>query len=67
MLTSSVAEKAAQLRATYKLFTPDSIQMATAINQKASFFLTNDMHLPVIPGLKMLVLDVLKAQSQDQP
>jgi predicted nucleic acid-binding protein len=34
-----IAETAAQLRADYNLKTPDAIQMATAINEGASFFL----------------------------
>ncbi|CAD5945375.1 PilT protein-like protein [Planktothrix rubescens] len=37
-LTPDIAEKAAQLRATYNLRSPDSIQMATAICEGASFF-----------------------------
>ena len=35
----NIAETAAQLRADYNLKTPDAIQMATAINEGASFFL----------------------------
>ncbi len=44
--------------------TPDSIQMATAIFGGASFFLTNDTHLPILPNLKTLVLDDLKKESE---
>src|SRR5713101_4581869 len=45
-LSQGIAEEAARLRATYNISTPDSIQMATAISEGASFFLTNDIHLP---------------------
>ncbi len=56
-----IAETAAQLRADYNLRTPDAIQMATAISEGASFFLTNDARLPSLPGLSVLVLDQLIA------
>lgn len=59
-LTSDIAETAAQLRATYNLRSPDSIQMATAIREGASFFLTNDARLPSLPGLTVLVLEHLR-------
>jgi predicted nucleic acid-binding protein len=58
-VVSNIAETAAQLRANYNLKTPDAIQMATAINKGASFFLTNDGRLPSLPGLSVLVLDQL--------
>jgi predicted nucleic acid-binding protein len=60
-LTSDIAETAAQLRATYNLRSPDSIQMATAIREGASFFLTNDARLPSLPGLTVLVLENLRS------
>lgn len=59
-LTPDIAETAAQLRATYNLRSPDSIQMATAIREGASFFLTNDARLPSLPGLTVLVLEHLR-------
>ena len=59
-LTPDIAETAAQLRASYNLRSPDSIQMATAICEGASLFLTNDARLPFLPGLKVLVLDNLR-------
>lgn len=58
-VSPAIAERAAQLRATYNLRTPDAIQLATAIEEGARFFLTNDVRLPVIPGLQDLVLDTL--------
>ena len=63
-LFPNIAEEAARLRASYNISTPDSIQMATAIFGGASFFLTNDTHLPSLPNLKTLVLDDLKKGSK---
>ncbi|MFN5969603.1 MAG: type II toxin-antitoxin system VapC family toxin [Microcystis sp.] len=59
-VTETIAEQAAQLRATYNLRTPDAIQLATALNQKASFFLTNDNRLPQLETLQILMLNSLK-------
>ncbi|MEA5619419.1 PIN domain-containing protein [Cronbergia sp. UHCC 0137] len=55
----NIAENAAKLRADYNLRTPDAIQMATAIYGGASFLLTNDIRLPSLPGLTVLVLNQL--------
>lgn len=60
-LTPDIAEIAAQLRATYNLRSPDAIQMATALREGASFLLTNDVRLPSLPGLTILVLENLKS------
>lgn len=60
--TQSVAEEAARLRAIYKLHIADAIEVATALNSKAAFFLTNDKRLATISDLKILVLDDLKSQ-----
>jgi predicted nucleic acid-binding protein len=60
-VSPAIAEVAAQLRASYNLQTPDSIQMATAISGGASFFLTNDARLPSLPELEVLVLEELRA------
>lgn len=62
-LSQEIAEEAARLRAISKIRTPDSIQMATAIKSNASFFLTNDIHLPSLPNLQMLKLNDLKNQG----
>lgn len=58
-LDQGTAEVAAGLRARFNLRTPDAIQIATAANQGATFFLTNDSHLPDLPALRVLVLDEL--------
>ena len=59
-ITSDIAEIAAQIRADYNLRIPDAIQMATAVNRGAAFFLTNDARLPSLPELTVLVLDQLR-------
>ena len=55
-LNEGIAEQAAELRARYKLRTPDAIQIATALRSGASAFLTSDDGLPEIPGVSSLVL-----------
>jgi predicted nucleic acid-binding protein len=58
-ISVEIAEVAAQLRATQNLRTPDAIQIATAIQGSAAFFLTNDVGLATVPDLEVLVLDAL--------
>ena len=58
-VSPEVAELAAQLRASWNLRTPDAIQMATAIRGGATFFFTNDLRLPTIPNLEIIVLDAI--------
>jgi predicted nucleic acid-binding protein len=55
-LSSSIAEKAASLRAVHNIKTPDAIQIATALEQNADFFLTNDARLSRLSQPKILVL-----------
>jgi predicted nucleic acid-binding protein len=64
-LSQDIAEEAAKLRAMHNIRTPDSIQMATAVNATASVFLTNDIALPSTSQLLVLVLDHLKAKPQN--
>lgn len=47
-----------------KIRTPDSIQMATAIHEGASYFLTNDLALLSLPNLKVITLDALRNDVQ---
>ncbi|MDJ0632139.1 MAG: PIN domain-containing protein [Xenococcaceae cyanobacterium MO_188.B29] len=61
-VSSTIAELAAQLRATKNLKTPDAIQVATAIQNSAEFFLTNDTDLQELPHFKVLILDEIKSQ-----
>ena len=61
-VSSTIAEVAAQLRATQNLRTPDAIQIATVIQAGAAFFITNDARLANVPDLQVLVLDELLNQ-----
>lgn len=56
-LDLETADLAASLRADYGISTPDAIQVATALNQKATAFLTNDDQLSRIKELDVLLLD----------
>ena len=47
-MTSAVALRAAELRAKYGLKTPDSIQVGTALEYGAQYFLTNDIRLKTV-------------------
>jgi len=58
-LSSSIAEKAALIRANHNLKSPDAIQIATALDQKADFFLTNDAKLSRLSQPQVLVLSDL--------
>jgi predicted nucleic acid-binding protein len=56
-LNIDIAIKAASLRAKYGLKTPDSIQVATALNASSQYFLTNDIRLKAISEIEILILD----------
>ena len=58
-VSSTIAEQAARLRATYNIRTPDAIQIGAALNAGATHFLTNDIRLPEIAQLQVLSLDSL--------
>jgi predicted nucleic acid-binding protein len=60
-VSPAIAELAAQLRATQNLKTPDAIQIATAIDRGATFFLTNDLRLSTVTNLNIIVLDELRS------
>jgi predicted nucleic acid-binding protein len=60
-LSSEIAEEAARLRSQHNLRTPDAIQVATAIHEGASSFLTNDTGLPSLPMLQVMVLNQLRS------
>ena len=62
-ISEDIAELAAELRGSHNLRAPDAIQMAAAIRGGASFFLTNDVRLPSLPGLQVLVLETLRSLS----
>ena len=58
----TIAEEAAQVRARYRIATPDAIQLATAKLAKARWFLTNDASLPHLPELEVLLVDQLPVE-----
>ena len=51
-----IAEKAAELRANYGLRTPDALQIAIAIENNGTLFITNDKGLEKIKEVEVLVL-----------
>jgi len=53
-MTSAVAYRAAELRAKYGLKTPDSIQVGTALEYEAKYFLTNDIRLKIVKEIKAI-------------
>lgn len=56
-VTLEVSDMAAQLRARYRLSTPDAIQVATAIETGATGFIGNDRGLKKIREIECLILD----------
>jgi predicted nucleic acid-binding protein len=61
-----IAEKAATLRATYRLRTPDAFHIATAIMAGCDAFLTNDLGLKRVTEIKIIVLDELTLDPETQ-
>ena len=58
-VNSAIAIKAAEIRRTYGFRTPDAIQLATAIYEKADVFITNDEKLTRCKGVKILLIPSL--------
>lgn len=58
-ITASIARIAAELRARYRLRTPDALQIAAALEVRCEAFLTNDTELQRVKELQILVLDQL--------
>ena len=56
----AIAEHAAELRACYRLRTPDALQVATALLSGCEAFLTNGAGLRRVTELRILVLDDLE-------
>ena len=48
---------AAQLRALHRIRTPDALQLAAALSERCSAFVTNDRRLPAIGALRVVQLD----------
>jgi predicted nucleic acid-binding protein len=52
-----IAARAAEIRALYRLETPDALQAATAIQANATAMLTNDPIFKRVPDFDILILD----------
>src|ERR1700733_9000562 len=64
--TEEIVEEAAGHRALHNLRTPDAIQLATALHAGASWFLTNDMDLPNVNGIHLLLSTTCQAKEIPQ-
>ncbi|MDZ4769586.1 MAG: PIN domain-containing protein [Chloroflexota bacterium] len=56
-VSTDIAERAAQLRARYRLKMPDALHIATAIESGCDAFLTNDTVFKRVDGVRVLILD----------
>jgi len=56
-LTMYVADLGAELRARYRLSTPDAIQLATAISRNATRFYGNDRTLRRVQQIECVIVD----------
>jgi predicted nucleic acid-binding protein len=55
----SLADRAAELRAHYRLSTPDAIQLAMAITHKVTRFYGNDRGLRKVKEVECVIADEL--------
>lgn len=51
-----ILERAAQIRATHRLRSPDAIHAATALEQQCALFVTNDSEFQKVTGLPVVSL-----------
>ncbi len=58
-VTMNLADRAAELRARYRLSTPDTIQLATAITHKAARFYGNDRGLRKVKEIECVIVEDL--------
>ena len=58
-VTMNIADRAAELRARYRLRTPDAIQLATAIGHNATRFYGNDRGLRRVKEIECVLVDDL--------
>ncbi|MEP6888338.1 MAG: PIN domain-containing protein [Nitrospirales bacterium] len=56
-VTMNLADRAAELRARYRLSMPDAIQVATAIGHKATRFYGNDRSLRRVKEIECVIVD----------
>ena len=59
-ITATVAEQGAELRARYRLRTPDALQIALALNVGCEAFICNDAGMRRVTELRVLLLDDLE-------
>lgn len=48
------------MRAKYNIHTPDALQVATAIERQADYFLTNDLRLKAVTEIKGITIAELQ-------
>jgi predicted nucleic acid-binding protein len=53
-LERALLRSAAALRAAYGVRTPDALQLAAGLSARCGSFVTNDRHLPALPGLRVI-------------
>lgn len=58
-VTAPIARRAAGLRATQNMTTPDALQIATALEGGAAVMVTNDLRLKPLPNLEIIALEGL--------
>ena len=58
-IDEKLAEAAALLRARYTIRLPDALQVAAAIQEEATLFLTNDKRVKKVEAVQVLVLSEL--------
>jgi predicted nucleic acid-binding protein len=59
-ITIPITLKAAEMRAKYNIRTPDALQVATAIERKVDYFLSNDFRLKTITEIKVITIEDIK-------
>lgn len=64
-LTIPVLKRAAELRASTGVKTPDAIQLAAALSAGCSAFLTNDRRISIAQGLRVFQLDDFVSMSSN--
>lgn len=59
-INDAMADHAAELRAKYRIKTPDALQIAMALSTNCEAFLTNDKDLKRVAEIQILVLNELE-------
>ena len=63
-LTMEIADRAASLRASYNLRTPDAIHLATSLDVGAEVYITNDRKLKAVKEVPVLMLSELVKEEK---